>query len=40
MSLARFPVADEYYYGSFTIRHDDLAAARVDKALPVTKFSE
>ncbi|MEU8709542.1 DUF1963 domain-containing protein [Streptomyces sp. NPDC048565] len=40
MSLACFPVADEYYYGSFTIRHDDLAAARVDKALPVTKFSE
>ncbi|GGK16216.1 hypothetical protein GCM10011583_55130 [Streptomyces camponoticapitis] len=40
MSLARFPVADEYYYGSFTIRHDDLAAARVDKALPVTTFSE
>jgi hypothetical protein len=40
ISLARFPVADEYYYGSFAIRHDDLAAARVHKALPVTKFSE
>ncbi|MFD3525803.1 DUF1963 domain-containing protein [Streptomyces sp. NPDC058653] len=40
MSLARFPVADEYYYGSFTIRRDDLAAARVDKALPLTRFSE
>ncbi|MFG2591368.1 DUF1963 domain-containing protein [Streptomyces sp. NPDC048438] len=40
LSLARFPVADEYYYGSFTIRHDELAAARVDKALPVTEFSE
>ncbi|MEU2678296.1 DUF1963 domain-containing protein [Streptomyces sp. NPDC007107] len=39
-SLARFPVADAYYYGSFTIRRDDLAAARVDKALPVTSFSE
>ncbi|MFF3831920.1 DUF1963 domain-containing protein [Streptomyces sp. NPDC002458] len=40
MSLARFPVADAYYYGSFAIRHDDLADARVDKALPVTRFSE
>ncbi|MCC9738267.1 hypothetical protein [Streptomyces sp. MNU89] len=40
MSLARFPLADEFYYGSFVIRHDDLAAARVDKALSVTEFSE
>lgn len=40
VSLARFPVADEYYYASFTIRHDDLAAARVDRALPLTEFSE
>ncbi|MEV4759340.1 DUF1963 domain-containing protein [Micromonospora sp. NPDC049559] len=40
MSLARFPLADEFYYGSFVIRHDDLAAGRLDKALPVTEFTE
>lgn len=40
MSLARFPVAGTFYYGSFTIRLDDLAAARVDRALPLTTFSE
>ncbi|MGI5521453.1 hypothetical protein ACQEUX_10890 [Micromonospora sp. CA-259024] len=40
MSLARFPVADEFYYGSFVVRHDDLAAERLDKALSVTEFSE
>ncbi|GAA4947571.1 DUF1963 domain-containing protein [Streptomonospora halophila] len=40
MSLARFRVPDEFYSGGFVIRHDDLAAARVDKALPVTEFSE
>ncbi|MET8312042.1 DUF1963 domain-containing protein [Micromonospora sp. NPDC005173] len=40
VSLARFPVADEFYYGSFVIRHDDLAAGRLDKALSVTEFSE
>ncbi|MGW0216538.1 DUF1963 domain-containing protein [Micromonospora chokoriensis] len=40
MSLARFSLADEFYSGSFLIRHDDLAAGRVDKALSVTGFSE
>ncbi|MGP4029261.1 hypothetical protein [Actinomadura sp. 3N407] len=40
MSLARFPVADEFYYGSFVIRHDDLAAGRLDKAFSVTEFTE
>jgi hypothetical protein len=39
MSLARFP-ADDFHYASFVIRHDDLAAGRVDRALPVTEFSE
>jgi hypothetical protein len=39
ISLAWFPV-DEFYYGNFVIRHDDLAAARVDKALSVTRFTE
>lgn len=40
LSLARFPAAGKYYYGSFVIRHDDLAAGRVDQALSVTEFSE
>ncbi|WP_051752069.1 hypothetical protein [Streptosporangium amethystogenes] len=40
MSLARFLVADEFYYGSFVIRHDDLAAGQLDKAFSVTEFSE
>ncbi|MFK4868127.1 DUF1963 domain-containing protein [Streptomyces sp. CSMPJR101] len=40
MALARFPAADEFYYGSFVLRHDDLAAARVDRALSVTEFTE
>ncbi|MGW3788731.1 DUF1963 domain-containing protein [Micromonospora chokoriensis] len=40
MSLARFGLADEFYSGSFVIRHDDLAAGRLDKALSVTEFSE
>ncbi|WP_264653449.1 YwqG family protein [Actinoplanes cyaneus] len=40
VSLARFPAADEFYYGSFVIRQDDLAAGRLDKALSVTEFSE
>ncbi|MCG5457529.1 DUF1963 domain-containing protein [Micromonospora sp. PSH03] len=40
VSLARFSVADEFYYGSFVIRHDDLAAGRLDEALSVTDFSE
>jgi hypothetical protein len=40
VTLARFTVADEFYYGSFVIRHDDLAASRVNKALPVIEFSE
>ena len=40
VSLARFSLADEFYYGSFLIRHDDLAAGRLDKALSVTEFSE
>ncbi|RQX04266.1 DUF1963 domain-containing protein [Micromonospora inaquosa] len=36
VSLARFPVDNELYYrsaGSFVIRHDDLAAGRLDEAL-------
>ncbi|MER7586213.1 DUF1963 domain-containing protein [Micromonospora sp. NPDC127501] len=40
VSLARFSPADEFYYGSFVIRHDDLAAGRLDLALSVTEFSE
>ncbi|MET8040552.1 hypothetical protein ABZU25_06760 [Micromonospora sp. NPDC005215] len=40
LSLARFSLADEFACGSFVIRHDDLAAGRLDKALPVTTFSE
>ncbi|MFF0120344.1 DUF1963 domain-containing protein [Micromonospora arida] len=40
VSLARFPLADGYYYGSFVIRHDDLAAGRLGEALSVTDFSE
>lgn len=40
MSLARFPADGEFYYASFVIRHDDLAAGRLDKALSVTEFSE
>jgi hypothetical protein len=40
VSLARFSVADEFYYGSFVIRHDDLVAGRLDKAYSVTEFSE
>jgi hypothetical protein len=39
LSLARFP-ADDYHDATFVIRHDDLAAGRVDRALPVTEFSE
>ncbi|WP_327041089.1 YwqG family protein [Micromonospora ureilytica] len=40
VSLARFSLTDEYYYGTFVIRHDDLAAGRLEKALSVTEFSE
>ncbi len=40
MPLARFSLADELYRGSFVIRHDDLVAGRLDKALSVTEFSE
>ncbi|WP_127501020.1 DUF1963 domain-containing protein [Actinoplanes solisilvae] len=40
MSLARFSADDEFYSGSFVIRHDDLAAGRVDRAFSVTGFSE
>ncbi|MCG5438700.1 DUF1963 domain-containing protein [Micromonospora foliorum] len=40
VSLARFPLDDGFYYGSFVIRHDDLAAGRLDGALSVTEFSE
>ncbi|MEU8663921.1 DUF1963 domain-containing protein [Actinoplanes philippinensis] len=40
LSLARFPLDDEFYYGSFVIRHDDLSAGRLDQALSVTEFSE
>ncbi|MEV5206428.1 DUF1963 domain-containing protein [Micromonospora sp. NPDC053740] len=40
VSLARFSLAEEFYYGSFVIRHDDLAAGRLGEALSVTEFSE
>ena len=40
MSLAIFPLDDEFYYPSFAIRHDDLAAGRLDKAFSVTRFTE
>ena len=40
LSLARFPLADGLYSGGFVIRHDDLAAGRLERALPVTEFSE
>ncbi|GAA4580032.1 DUF1963 domain-containing protein [Planotetraspora phitsanulokensis] len=42
MSLAVFTVdfASAYYTAHFVIRHDDLAAARVDKALCLTTFSD
>ncbi|WP_153450133.1 DUF1963 domain-containing protein [Streptomyces smaragdinus] len=39
-TLASFPTASDVFYGSFVIRCDDLAAARVDKALPLTEFTE
>ncbi|NUO58555.1 MAG: DUF1963 domain-containing protein [Hamadaea sp.] len=41
VSLARFPVDNEFYYrsdGSFVIRHHDLAAGRLDEALPVAEL--
>ncbi|MEV4625042.1 DUF1963 domain-containing protein [Micromonospora sp. NPDC049523] len=40
VSLARFPVDDEFYYGSFVIRHEDLASGRLDKAYSVIELSE
>ncbi|SNY68392.1 DUF1963 domain-containing protein [Paractinoplanes atraurantiacus] len=40
VSLARFSLPDELYSGSFVIRHDDLAAGRLDRAFSVTRFSE
>ncbi|WP_121745126.1 DUF1963 domain-containing protein [Streptomyces sp. E2N166] len=38
ISLASEAPVYEEYYTSFVIRHDDLAAVRVDKALAVTNF--
>jgi len=41
VSLARFPVDNEFYYrsaGSFVIRLDDLAAGRLDKALSMAEL--
>ena len=41
VSLARFPVDNELYYrsdGGFVIRHDDLAAIRLDEALSVAEL--
>ncbi len=38
ISLARESRVYEEHYTSFVIRHDDLAAARVDRALAVTTF--
>ncbi|MGW4468020.1 DUF1963 domain-containing protein [Micromonospora sp. NPDC004704] len=40
VSLARFSLDDEFYSGSFVVRHDDLAAGRLDKGFSVTEFSE
>ncbi|XVU29654.1 DUF1963 domain-containing protein [Actinoplanes sp. CA-054009] len=40
LTLARFPLPDDYYQASFVIRHDDLAAGRFDRAYSVTTFSE
>ncbi|GAA4698760.1 protein of unknown function (DUF1963) [Promicromonospora umidemergens] len=40
MSLAIFSLDEESYYGSFAVRHDDLAAGRLDKAFSVTTISE
>ena len=37
--LAQF-VPDDVYRGRFLIRHDDLAAGRLDKALSITGFTE
>ncbi|MET7673079.1 hypothetical protein, partial [Micromonospora luteifusca] len=42
VSLARFPVDNELYYrsdGSFVIRHDDLAAGRLDEALSMAELT-
>ncbi|MEU7845964.1 DUF1963 domain-containing protein [Micromonospora parva] len=42
VSLARFPVDNERYYrsdGSFVIRHDHLAAGRLDEALSVAELT-
>ncbi|WP_433131037.1 DUF1963 domain-containing protein [Micromonospora sp. CA-240977] len=41
VSLARFPVDNELYYrsdGRFVIRHDDLAAGRLDEALSMAEL--
>lgn len=37
--LAQFR-ADEVHVGRFLVRHDDLAARRLDKVLSVTEFLE
>ena len=39
VQLAQFGIAD-VYAGRFLIRHDDLAAGRLDKALSFTCFTE
>ncbi|MDR7275534.1 DUF1963 domain-containing protein [Catenuloplanes atrovinosus] len=40
ISLARFPASEEFYFCSFTIHRDDLAAGRFEHAYSVTRFSE
>ncbi|WP_275001850.1 DUF1963 domain-containing protein [Promicromonospora iranensis] len=39
-SLATFLLDADLYFGRFSIRHDDLAAGRLDKALSLTRFTE
>lgn len=39
-SLATFLLDADFYYGSLSIRYDDLAAGRLDKAFSLTRFSE
>ncbi|MEU8242480.1 DUF1963 domain-containing protein [Actinoplanes missouriensis] len=40
LSLASFPAGDEFYSANFVIRHDDLAAGRLDRAFATVRFSE
>jgi hypothetical protein len=40
LPLAQFATSDDFYYGRFMIRRDDLAARRFDRALSFTMFTE